>query len=108
MIYITGLSGSVSVPRHNNSRSSGYTLALSSNLAGEYTIVEDGEDVSTNPLYYKFQLGDLTSIPTGEYKYTLYDDYAKVLETGLLTFGEYRREVVVNNTFNKQKVQYNG
>lgn len=109
MIYISQFSGSVSVPRHSNAVATGYTLELSSNLVGDITIVEDGENVSTNPLYYKFELfGDLNRIPTGEYKYTLYDDYAKVLETGLLTFGEYRREVVVNNTFNKQKVQYNG
>lgn len=108
MIYITELSGSVNVPRHCNGVASAYTMELTSNLTDDITIVENGEDISTNPLYYKFELGDLSSLTVGEYTYTLYDEYGMVLEKGLLTFGEFQRTAVVNNTFNKQKVQYNG
>lgn len=108
MIYISELSGHIDIPRHGNTSSTGFTVELSSNLTGDITIVEDGENVSASPLFYRLALGDLSSLETGEYKYTLYGDYAQVLETGLLTFGDYRRTPVVNNTFNKQKIQYNG
>ena len=33
---------------------------------------------------------------------------SEIIETGLLVFGNFDRTVIVNNTFNKQKIQYNG
>lgn len=108
MIYISDLTQEVSIPRHTTSSAESYRLVLTSNMTDSFTIVEEGEDVSTNPLFYKFELSDLSSLTVGEYTYTLYNDFGAVLERGLLVYGDYEREVVVNNTFSKEKIQYNG
>lgn len=110
MVYINDTSGTINIPKHVDVFSaSGYTLVLSSNLSDEVVIVDSGEDISTNTLYYKFALDDTIGyLNVGEYTYNLYDDSNLIIETGLLTFGEFKREIIVNNTFNKEKIQYNG
>lgn len=107
MIYINDTSGTITIPKHIAVYSSGYTVVLSSNLSNEVAIVENGSDISTNPLYYKFALDSL-DLNIGEYTYKLYGDSDNVLEIGLLTYGEFEREVIVNNQTVKQKIQYNG
>lgn len=107
MVYINDTSGTITIPKHIES-SGKYTLVLTSNLSNDVTIVEDGSDISTNPLYYKFALDNLEYLNVGEYTYTLYDADDYILETGLLTYGEFKREVIVNNTTVIEKKQYNG
>lgn len=109
MIYINDTSGTITIPKHiDGYYSSGYTVVLSSNLSDKVTIVENGSDISTNPLYYKFALYSLARLNVGEYTYKLYGaNFDNVLETGLLTYGEFNREVIVNNTTVKEKIQYN-
>lgn len=107
MIYINDTSGTITVPKHSDVYSSGYTVVLSSNLSNDVAIVENGSDISTNPLYYKFALNN-HNLNVGEYTYKLYGDSEDVLEIGLLTYGEFNREVIVNNTTVKEKIQYNG
>ena len=111
MIYINEYSGAVSVSRHNSKDVSAYfRMVLTSNMCNDIILVNDGNDISTNPLYYKFPLNDLSNLYVGEYTYKLYgsDNPETVLETGLLVFGNYERKVVVNNSFEKEKIQYNG
>lgn len=108
MVYINDLSGTVTIPKHIEYPDTTYTLVLASNLSNCVTLVNNGSNISTNSLYYKFTLDNL-HLNVGEYTYKLYgEDNSNVLETGLLVFGEYNRQVIVNNTTNKQKVQYNG
>lgn len=107
MVYINENSGTISIPRHTFDTSGNYTLLISSNLSGEIILVDDGGNISTNDLYYKFALSNLESLNVGEYTYKLYKD-SVVLETGLLMFGNFNRTVIVNNTFNNEKIQYNG
>lgn len=109
MVYINSTSGTVTIPKHIDVYSeSGYTLVLTSNLSDDVVLVADGGNISTNSLYYKFALGDLSSLNVGEYTYTLYDDSKNEVEVGLLTYGEFQRQIIVNNSFNKEKIQYNG
>lgn len=107
MVYINNNSGTITIPKHTITTGT-YTLILSSNLSDEVVLVEDGGDISTNSLYYKFALDNLSFLNVGEYTYKLYDVDNNVIETGLLTFGNFERQVIVNNTFNKEKIQYNG
>ena len=107
MVYINSNSGTVTIPKHVSSTGD-YTLVLTSNLSNDVVLVENGGNISTNSLYYKFALDNLSNLNVGEYTYTLYDATKNAVEVGLLTFGEYKREVTVNNTFNKEKIQYNG
>lgn len=109
MVYINDTSGTITLPKHTEVVSeSGYTLILTSNLSNDVVLVENGGDISTNGLYYKFALNSLYGLNVGEYTYTLYDDSENAVEVGLLTFGTFERQVIVNNTFNKEKIQYNG
>lgn len=107
MVYINSNSGTISIPRHTFNTSGGYKLVVTSNISNDVILVEDGNNISTNTLYYKFTLGSLDSLNVGEYTYTLYS-LANVIETGLLMYGDFNRVVTVNNTFNKEKIQYNG
>lgn len=107
MVYINSTSGSITLPRHTFRNSDYYTLLVQSNMSNKFTLVDEGQNISTNLLYYKFVLNDV-SLNTGEYTYKLYDSDDVVIETGLITYGDYIREVTVNNTFNKEKIQYNG
>lgn len=108
MVYINENSGSITIPRHTFTCSgNGYNLILTSNLCNEVLLVRNGNNISTNSLYYKFELYNLTDLNVGEYTYKLICDDV-VLEWGLLTFGNYQRTVIVNNTFNTNKIQYNG
>lgn len=108
MVYINENSGTISLPRHSLNTLGGYKLVVSSNLSNDVILVENGSNISTNAFYYKFTIGNLTNLNVGEYTYTLYDKSSKIIETGLLIFGNYERKAVVNNTFNKEKIQYNG
>lgn len=107
MIYINETSGTISIPRHNTIGDGSYTLRLSSHLSNDVVLVENSGNISTNDLYYKFTLGDLSNLNVGEYTYKLWNG-SEIIETGLLVFGNFDRKVIVNNTFNKQKIQYNG
>ena len=109
MVYINETSGSITIPRHTFTSGNGYDLVLTSNLSNEVVLVEKGNNISTNSLYYKFGVDSqkISLLNEGEYTYKLYSDDV-VLEFGLLTFGNYQREVLVNNTFNLNKIQYNG
>lgn len=106
MVYINELSGTISIPKHTVESASKYTLILTSNLSNEVTLVDEGSNISTNSLYYKFTL-NVPNLNVGEYTYTLYGN-DKVIEQGLLVYGDYNRQVIVNNTTTKNKVQYNG
>lgn len=107
MVYINNQSGTITIPKHKEEFSNDYTMVLTSNMSNDVTIVKDGINISTNNLYYKFALGNNDNLNVGEYTYTLYGD-SVILEQGLLMYGNFDKSVVVNNTFNKQKIQYNG
>lgn len=109
MVYINSLSGSVTIPRHtfDIDSTTGYTLILTSNMSNDVVLVDNGDNISTNTLYYRFTLCSLENLNVGEYTYKLYID-STVLESGLLMFGNFDRTVIVNNTFDKEKIQYNG
>ena len=108
MVYINKQSGTISIPRHTHDFHGKYKMKLSSNMSDEVWLVDSGSNISTNLLYYKFELGDLDALNVGEYAYQLTDlAESLILEEGLLTFGEYKREVVENNS-TRNKIQYNG
>lgn len=107
MVYITSISGSITLPRHTYDTATGYTLVLTGNMSSTVTLVDNGSNVSTNPLYYKFTIST-PDLNVGEYTYKLVGDDDQVLETGLVTYGEYKREVIVNTTSKNEKIQYNG
>lgn len=107
MVYINDTSGTITIPKHTETTGT-YNLILTSNLSDEVVLVENGGDISTNSLYYKFTLGNLSNLNVGEYTYTLYDALGNAVEQGLLTFGTFKRQIIVNNTFDKEKIQYNG
>lgn len=108
MIYINENSSAISIPRHSLNTEGGYTLVVKSNVSNNVILVEDGGNISTNDFFYQFPLNNLSNLNVGEYTYLLYDVNSEVIETGLLMYGKYERTVVVNNTFNKEKIQYNG
>ena len=111
MIYLSKQKTYINVPRHSFMVDGEYTLTISSPVSDDVTIVENGGNISTKPLYYKFNLDSqqLLDIPDGEYTYKLIGKYNTVLEVGLIMIGTYDSEDVVNNTFNlESKIQYHG
>lgn len=107
MVYINENSGSITIPRHLFEGGGMFDVILTSNLSDEVVLVSNGTNISTNPLYYKFAIDSLEGLNVGEYTYRVLGNHVE-LERGLLTFGNYKREVIVNNTFNTNKIQYNG
>lgn len=107
MVYINDSSGTITLPKHISAVGD-FTLILSSNMANDVTIVDGGKNISTNSLYYKFTLDNLNLLNVGEYTYVLRDESDNLIEEGLLMFGKLDREPIVNNTFKKTKIQYNG
>lgn len=108
MVYINDTSGTITIPKHTVTTGD-YTLTVTSNLSDDVVLVDGGSNISTNSLYYKFTLSNLSNLNVGEYTYKLYDNTIKdIVEEGLLTFGTFERQIIVNNTFNKEKIQYNG
>lgn len=107
MIYINELSGTINIPKHTSNEYDVFTLKITSNISDEVILVENGENISTNSLYYKLTLDNLDKVNVGEYTYYLMSNN-QTLEKGLLVFGDYHRVVTVNNTFNNRKKQYNG
>lgn len=112
MIYINENSGSINIPRHTFTEVvDGYNLILTSNMSDEVVLVENGDNISTNSMYYRFVIDNLNRMNVGEYTYKLtgvLDGDEVVLEKGLITYGKYKRMVIVNNAFNTNKIQYNG
>lgn len=108
MVYINDTSGTITIPKHTETTGT-YNLTLTSNLSDDVVLVENSGNISTNSLYYKFTLNNLSNLNVGEYTYSLYDNTSKtIVEQGLLTFGTFERQIIVNNTFDKEKIQYNG
>lgn len=105
MIYLDIDSEAITIPRHTFNADIELTLHMSSNLSDE--IVMNVTNTSTNSLYYSFPLADTERFNVGEYTYKLKNDRAVVLESGLITFGDYNRETRSNNT-TINKIQYNG
>lgn len=106
MTYLDEIDTELTIPRHTFGESTGYILELSSNMSD--SIVFNVNNVSSNSLYYTFNLNDTERLNVGEYNYTLKDSNLRVLETGLITFGNYERTVTANDTTNYNKIQYNG
>ena len=88
MIYINSNSGSINIPRHTFNYSQWYSLTLFSHLSEEVNLVVEGENISTNELYYKFAINDTANLnlETGEYTYKLKNSDDVVIENGLLTY----------------------
>ena len=107
MVYINDASGTITIPKHTVTTGT-YTMILTSNLSDDVVLAENGGDISTNSLYYKFALNNLSGLNVGEYTYKLLDGSEIVVEEGLLMFGTFKRQVIVNNTFDRKKIQYNG
>ena len=96
MVYINDASGTITIPKHTDTTGT-YTMILTSNLSDDVVLVENGGDISTNSLYYKFALNNLSGLNVGEYTYKLLDGSEIVVEEGLLMFGTFKRQVIVNN-----------
>ncbi len=107
MIYIESDS-SILIPRHTYIDYGSYTLILTSNMSNPTTIVNGMSNISANTFYYKFQLSIPDSLPYGEYTYTLYNEDNLVVETGLLTYGNFDRTGLVSKNTSQNKIQYNG
>ena len=106
MTYIDEIDTELTIPRHTFNESTGYTLELSSNMSDR--IVLSVNNVSNSSLYYTFMLNDKERFNVGEYTYKLMNPELEILETGMITFGNYTRTVKTNDTTNFNKIQYNG
>lgn len=107
MIYIKEDSNYITIPKHTSIESDTYTVVLDSHLNNEYVLVDNSADYSLNPLFYKFKITEPIQLSVGEYEYRVYSTYSKMIEKGLLVFGDYNGcERVINNTHKKEKIQY--
>lgn len=109
MVYINQCSGTITIPKHTKTTGLDlYKMVISSHLTDDITLFDNGYNISTNGLYYKFPLGDLNNLNVGEYTYKLYDNENHVLETGLLTFGNFKVKITHKGEYLENKIQYNG
>ena len=107
MIYIN-TNQTISIPRHSMNDSKTYSLQIQSRMTDPIIIVENQNDISTNAFYYEFPLSLPETLYEGEYTYILVTEDGQVVETGLLSYGEYSRLGVVSNHSPINKIQYNG
>ena len=108
MVYIESNEEKITIPRHTFEEYEAYTMTLASNMFNPTTIVDGMGNISANTYYYEFLVEIPTTLPIGEYQYTLTNASGEVLELGLLTYGNFDKVGMVSNNASNQKIQYNG
>lgn len=96
MIYIQKGTKSIQIPKHSNSISIEFDLAIFNKMKFKTEYFERLKNTSELDLLYEFNGLDFNRLDDGEYVYFLYglpiteDDSITTLETGLLQIGEYK------------------
>lgn len=98
MIYVDIDTERVAISRHSYTNLNEYRLILKNNLTGNETVFNGLVDMREFERLYVFEI-DMSGLVDGEYNYYLYGN-DEVLETGLLQYGNYKKEVISyeNNT----------
>lgn len=96
MIYIQKDANSIQIPRHINSISIEFDLAIFNKMKFKTEYFERLKNQSNLDLMYEFEGLDFERLDNGEYIYFLYGlpiaegEETEMLETGLLQIGEYK------------------
>lgn len=96
MIYIEKNTKSIQIPKHSNSISVEFDLAIFNKMKFKTEYFERLKNQSNLDLMYKFDDLDFERLDNGEYIYFLYSlpivegEETEMLETGLLQIGEYK------------------
>lgn len=96
MIYIQKGANSIQIPKHIDSISVEFDLAIFNKMKFKTEYFERLKNQSNLDLMYEFDDLDFERLDNGEYVYFLYglpiteDDNIETLETGLLQIGEYK------------------
>lgn len=68
-------------------------------------IATDIEDISTSKMFYIFTI-NASQMTVGEYEYQLKDSTGKLLDSGLLTYGTYRKSEPVSANMPTENIQF--
>lgn len=110
MIYLAlhNESQILTVPRANDTNAVDGPMRITFRKGGKEVVFEDLEDLGVNNLYYLFEVDNVGSrLVTGEYDYELKDAEGNTAGIGILTAGEYEREVKAA-AGEHEIVEYNG
>lgn len=84
----------LTVPRAADTNTVGGPMRMTFRKGGKEVVFEDLEDLGVNGLYYLFEVDNVASrLVTGEYDYELKDAEENTVGIGILTAGDYVREV---------------
>lgn len=80
-------------------------LELTNNLTKITTILSEITDKNTSTLFYSFDIILEDSLEDGEYTYRLMEE-DKVLASGLMMIGDFKRDTDINDEYNDNKKGY--
>lgn len=98
MLYIDVSTQELIIPKYSATAGT-YELRLKNNTTNQSFVFTDLTDVGNDKFFYVFNKS--LDLPVGEYTFQLVNN-EKVLETGLLTFGDYsapKQEYNSNKTY---------
>lgn len=81
------------------------TLELVNNISKNKTILDGITDKNTSTLFYSFDISLDGSYEDGEYTYRLMDG-DKVVASGLMMIGDFKRDTNINNEYKKEEKGY--
>ena len=106
MIFIKKDQTSIWIRKHyRDNQNSPYKLCLTHKLTSQTVEFEDLEDKDVNSGYWIFYHIDFRDLQSGEYEYTLFNNYNTIMETGLLQVATDLADPITYNA-QKTKIQY--
>lgn len=112
MIYIQNDTNSIQIPKHQNTISTEFDLAIFGKMKSNTEYFEKLKNDSDLDLLYEFNNLNFSRLADGEYVYFLYGlpssetDSMQLLETGLLQKGEYKNTNKQYEGQEKPTIQY--
>lgn len=92
MIFLNEQSQTIKIPRHERTSGGYYALNVTRNLTGEVREFDALDNTSETALFYEFAVDNWLSA-YGEYTYELSEDTGKVLEIGIIRYGDFTGEI---------------
>ena len=114
MIYIQNDANSIQIPKHIDTNSIKFDLALFNKMKFKTEYFDELINTCELDLIYRFEGLDFSRLDEGEYVYFLYgkplteSDKMEMLETGLLQIGEYKNTNKQYETKQEGIQVYNG
>ena len=80
-----------------------FSIKLINNLTKKEVIIDNLEDSERSNMFYHFNIELGENLEDGEYTYELINEGGKVVATGLLQVGDYKRDTNINTEYKNNR-----